>query len=114
VPRTKRPQILDAAQFKGPAAEAYRIARERPALFERLPCYCSCYHLQGHQNLLDCFADLHAAKCEQCQQIALRAAELEKHGYGAEDIKALLDREFAPHRQGSEREETAKPLPRNP
>ena len=114
VPRAQRPQILDAAQFSGAAAEAYRKAKERPALFERLPCYCGCYHLQGHQNLLDCFADLHAAKCELCQRTALRAAELEKQGYGAEDIKVLLDREYAPHGSSSGREEATKPLPRNP
>jgi len=96
VPRLQRPPTLDPAQFSGRAGETYRVARERPALLERLPCYCGCFTQQGHQNLLDCFADLHAAHCEMCQSIAIRAAALALRGYDAEDVKAIIDREFAP------------------
>lgn len=98
VPRPQRPPTLEPGQFTGRAAEAYRVARERPALLERLPCYCGCFTQQGHQNLLDCFAGAHAAHCETCQSIALRAAALALRRYAPEDIKAVVDREFAPPR----------------
>jgi hypothetical protein len=96
IPRRERPRTLPAELFTGRAAQAYRFATERPDLLEQLPCYCGCYFTQGHQNLLDCFRDRHAENCEICQAIALRAAELNKTGYGIADIKALIDREFAP------------------
>jgi len=95
VPRRERPSTLPPELFSGQAARAYRFASERPDLLEQIPCYCGCYFTQGHQNLLDCFHDRHAAMCEICQAIALRAADLAKAGYGIEDIKAVIDREFA-------------------
>ena len=95
IPRDRRPLTLDPALFRGEAAEAYRVAKERPALLERVPCYCGCYLKQGHQNSLDCFADRHAEACTLCVRIALRAEQLEKAGYAPADIKALIDREFA-------------------
>lgn len=96
VPRSHRPQTLDPAEFTGVAQEAYRLAKQQPELLENLPCYCGCYFKDGHQNLLDCFRDRHAEKCEECQKIAKRAGELSRHGYAAADIKSTLDREFAP------------------
>jgi hypothetical protein len=96
VPRHQRPITLDPALFTGQAQEGYRIARERPALLESLPCYCGCYTNRGHQNLLDCFADRHAETCSTCLSMALAAQALEKRGYDIEDILALLNRKFAP------------------
>ena len=98
VPRSPRPVTLDPAQFGGPAAEGYRIARERPALLEQMPCYCGCYLKDGHQNQLDCFRDRHGETCPMCLQIAKQAAELEDRGYAAEDIKKIIDRRFAPRK----------------
>lgn len=95
IPHPKRPPTLDPSLFRGEVAEAYRVAKERPALLERVPCYCGCYLKQGHQNSLDCFADHHAEHCTICVRIALRAEQLEKAGYAPEDVKALIDREFA-------------------
>lgn len=95
IPRPKRPQTLDPALFTGDLAEAYRMARDRPELLEQMPCYCGCYLTRGHQNLLDCFADRHPESCPTCVAIALRAAKLEKRGYAPEDIKRLIDREYA-------------------
>ena len=79
--------------------EGYRVARERPALLEKLPCYCGCYLTDGHQNNLDCFRDRHGETCEMCLAIALRAEQLEKSGYDVADIKTLIDRRFAPRRK---------------
>lgn len=95
VPRAQRPRTLDPALFTGEVAEAYRLARNRPDLLEQMPCYCGCYLTQGHQNLLDCFADRHPEHCPTCVAIALRAAKLEKRGYSPADIKRLIDREYA-------------------
>ena len=97
-PREPRPQTLDPARFTGRVAEGYRIAKERPALLERIPCYCGCYFDSGHQNSLDCFKDHHGETCELCLTIALRAEELEKQGYGVADIKKIIDRDYAPRR----------------
>jgi hypothetical protein len=103
LPRTQRPQTLDPALFTGRVADAYRVAREKPGLLERVACYCGCYLSSGHQNNLDCFSDRHPEKCEICAGIALRAAELEKAGYLPADIKRLIDRQFAP--QGGKEQE---------
>lgn len=97
-PHEKRPATLDPALFTGRVAEGYRIARQRPALLERLPCYCGCYFNAGHQNSLDCFKDHHGETCELCLLIALRAEKLEKEGYAVEDIKKIIDRDYAPRR----------------
>jgi len=96
VPQPIRPATLAPEQFTGRVAEGYRIARERPELLERMPCYCGCYLTHGHQNNLDCFRDRHGETCEICLAIAIRAEQLAKKGYSVEDIKALVDRAFAP------------------
>lgn len=95
VPRVPRPETLDPALFTGRVRESYRVARERPALLERLPCYCGCYLTHGHQNSLDCFHDRHAETCLLCLDIALQAEQLAKRGYDVADIKAILDRQYA-------------------
>ncbi len=96
VPRPVRPATLDPASFTGRVAEGYRIAKERPELLERMPCYCGCYLTHGHQNNLDCFRDKHGETCDMCLAIAIRAEQLAKRGYSVEDIKAIVDRSFAP------------------
>lgn len=95
VPRPTRPSTLDPELFEGRAAAAYRTARERQAVLERLPCYCGCYGESGHQNLLDCFRDRHAHNCEVCLRSTERAAQLDSAGYTPADIKAVLDAEFS-------------------
>jgi len=96
IPRPARPATLPPEQFTGRVAEGYRIARERPELLERMPCYCGCYLTHGHQNNLDCFRDKHGETCDVCLAIAIRAEQLAKKGYSVEDIKALVDQAFAP------------------
>lgn len=96
LPHARRPETLDPALFTGKVAEGYRIARERPQLLERLACYCGCYLTDGHQNNLDCFRDRHGETCDMCLEIALQAEKLARAGYSVEDIKATLDRRFAP------------------
>jgi hypothetical protein len=103
VPHARRPDTLDPALFTGRIAQGYRIARQRPELLERLACYCGCYLTDGHQNHLDCFRDRHGETCDMCLQIALEAEKLARAGYGVEDIKAIVDRRFAPRKGAAER-----------
>ncbi len=98
IQHARRPETLDPALFTGKIAEGYRIARERPELLERLACYCGCYLTDGHQNNLDCFRDRHGETCDMCLEIALEAEKMARAGYGMEDIKATMDRKFAPRR----------------
>jgi hypothetical protein len=59
-PKTGLPNTLDPHLFKGKARKAYQIAKEIPEVLAQMPCFCECEAL-GHENLLDCFIDDHAA-----------------------------------------------------
>jgi len=59
-PKTGLPRTLDPNLFKGETKQAYQIAREIPAILAQMPCFCEC-DVFGHENLLDCFIDLHGA-----------------------------------------------------
>jgi len=59
-PKTGFPKTLDPDLFKGKTKQAYQIAREIPAILAQMPCFCEC-DVFGHENLLDCFIDLHGA-----------------------------------------------------
>jgi len=96
LPHAQRPLTMDPALFTGQVAEGYRIARARPELLERLPCYCGCYLTHAHQNNLDCFRDRHGEDCQMCLEIAVQGEKMARAGYSIEDIKAVIDRKFAP------------------
>jgi hypothetical protein len=59
-PQTGLPKTLDPHHFKGKARQAYQIAKEIPQILAQMPCFCDCDAF-GHENLLDCFIDDHAA-----------------------------------------------------
>jgi len=59
-PKTGFPKTLGPNLFKGKTKRAYQIAREIPAILAQMPCFCEC-DVFGHENLLDCFIDLHGA-----------------------------------------------------
>jgi hypothetical protein len=59
-PKTGLPKTLDPDLFKGKAKRAYQVAREIPEILAQMPCLCECEAF-GHENLLDCFIDSHAA-----------------------------------------------------
>ncbi len=59
-PKTGLPRTLNPNLFKGKTKQAYQIAREIPAILAQMPCFCEC-DVFGHENLLDCFIDLHGA-----------------------------------------------------
>ena len=59
-PQTGLPKTLDPNLFKGKTKLAYQVAKEIPEVLAQMPCFCECEAL-GHENLLDCFIDSHAA-----------------------------------------------------
>ncbi|MBI3693432.1 MAG: hypothetical protein HY238_01135 [Acidobacteria bacterium] len=55
------PVTLPPEYFRAPyIAQAYRVARQIPAVLAQQPCYCYCYRF-GHGSLLDCYKDNHGA-----------------------------------------------------
>ena len=88
---------LDPALYKGPAHEAYRIAREHPALLAQLHCYCGCDREHGHNNLLDCFRDTHGGHCAICVGEAIDAERLDKAGTPVDQIRDALRQRFNRH-----------------
>jgi hypothetical protein len=88
---------LDPALFKGPAHEAYRIAREHPELLAQFHCYCGCDRLEGHKNLLDCYRGTHASRCEICIGEAIEAERLYKMGTPVEQIREALRQRYSRH-----------------
>lgn len=58
--QTGLPKTLDPNLFKGNAKSAYQVAREIPKVLAQMPCFCGC-EASGHENLLDCHIDNHAA-----------------------------------------------------
>jgi len=85
---------LDPALYKGPAHEAYRVAREHPELLAQLHCYCGCDRLHGHNNLLDCFRDTHGGHCAICVGEAIDAERMYKTGTPVDQIRDALRQRY--------------------
>lgn len=96
-PRSPRPQTIDPVLFVEPATQAaYKVAKEKPALLEKMPCYCGCMRsIENHTSNLDCFADNHGAGCAMCRRIALEAGEMQDKGISVENIKKEIDARYA-------------------
>jgi Protein of unknown function with PCYCGC motif len=88
---------LDPELFKGPAHEAYRIAREHPGLLAQLHCYCGCDRVLGHNNLLDCYRDSHGSRCAICVGEAIDAEHMYKMGTPVEQIRDALRQRYSRH-----------------
>jgi hypothetical protein len=86
---------LDPAAFAGEARDAYQIARNKPALFLKLHCYCGCDVTLGHRNLLDCFRDRHASICATCMGEATDANQMAKQNSPIEQIRDGLRARYA-------------------
>jgi hypothetical protein len=61
VARRETRATLDSALFVGRAAAAHKVAREFPEVLDQLYCYCRCDKHKGHNSLLSCYTDGHAA-----------------------------------------------------
>jgi hypothetical protein len=96
-PRSPRPETLDPKLFTAPETQkAYQIARDKPALLEKMACYCGCMKsVENHTSNLDCFADNHGVGCALCRRIALEANDMQEKGMTVEAIKKEIDTRYA-------------------
>jgi hypothetical protein len=86
---------LSPSYFTGPAAKAYRVAKEIPEVLDSLHCYCECKKNFGHKSLLTCYVDRHAEYCSVCIDEALMAYKLHKEGKDVVFIRKAVDKAFA-------------------
>jgi uncharacterized protein with PCYCGC motif len=73
---------------------AYTAARNLPAVFDGIYCYCHCKEDMGHRSLLTCFESEHAASCDICLGEATMAAEMHERGATLDAIRRAIDARF--------------------
>jgi Protein of unknown function with PCYCGC motif len=86
---------LDPNHFFGAAPEAYEVAAKQPALLTQLHCYCGCDRELGHQCLLDCYRNDHAAHCPVCIGEAVEGAKLADEALPIDQIRRVLRDHYA-------------------
>jgi len=86
---------------------AYRWAAEHPEIASYVPCYCGC-ETAGHEGNTDCFVksraangdvtewDPHGVDCAVCIDVAIRSRQMHAAGASVRDIRAAIEKEFAP------------------
>jgi Protein of unknown function with PCYCGC motif len=86
---------------------AYRFAAEHPEVSSYVPCFCGCER-SGHEGNTDCFVksrapngdvtewDPHGVDCAVCIDVANRSRQMHAAGASVRDIRAAIDKEFAP------------------
>lgn len=75
-------------------ARAYAAAREMPAVFDGLYCYCECKENLGHRSLLTCYESEHAASCDVCLMEGTMAAQMHRQGDSLQQIRNAIDAQF--------------------
>jgi hypothetical protein len=86
--------------------EAYAFAVAHPEVLTQLPCYCGCGAI-GHTSNYACYVseaapdgsvsyDLHAVGCSICVDITRDAMRLLEDGRSLPEIRAEIDRTYAP------------------
>jgi hypothetical protein len=73
---------------------AYEAAREMPAVFDGLYCYCECKEHFGHRSLLTCYESEHAASCDICLTEGRMATEMHQRGATLQQIRDAVDAQF--------------------
>jgi Protein of unknown function with PCYCGC motif len=86
---------------------AYEFAAEHPEILSYVPCFCGCEN-SGHGGNHDCFVksrnaagdvvewDEHGVECAVCIDVANRSRQMHASGASVRDIRAAIDKEFAP------------------
>jgi uncharacterized protein with PCYCGC motif len=86
---------------------AYTFAAEHPEILSYVPCFCGCER-QGHRGNEDCFVkardvngdviqwEAHGMECAVCLDVATRSRQLFASGASVSDIRAAIEKEFAP------------------
>lgn len=77
--------------------ELYAIAREIPAILNRLYCWCGCIKQGRHRSALACYEDRSATGCGVCQETARIAWKQVQAGVrDPARIQRAIDLEWAP------------------
>lgn len=87
-PKTPLPATRDPHEF--PEIEnqnLYALAAKEKAMLYQEPCFCHCNREVGHESLLDCFIDTHAANCMLCKKEAVLTYNEWKQGKTAAQIR---------------------------
>jgi hypothetical protein len=81
---------------------AYQAAASMRDVLQWIPCYCGCGQNAGHKSNMNCFIhdvkddgtvvwDDHGTRCDVCQTIALRSAQLKSQGKSNLEIRKFID-----------------------
>lgn len=86
---------------------AFHFAAEHPEVLSYVPCFCGCQQA-GHKGNHDCFVrsraangdvvewEEHGVECAVCIDVATRARQMYSSGASVRDIRAAVEKEFAP------------------
>ena len=90
-PKTPLPATQDPKQFPDVETQnIYALAAKEKAVLYQEPCFCHCNREVGHESLLDCFVDTHAAGCLLCKKEAVLSYDESKQGKTAAQIRQDL------------------------
>jgi Protein of unknown function with PCYCGC motif len=86
---------------------AFRFAAEHPEVASYIPCFCGCQQ-GGHKGNADCFVrsrakngdviewEPHGLECAVCIDVATRSRQMHASGASVPQIRATVEKEFAP------------------
>ena len=108
-PMSRSPEVMRAT---------YQFAAEHPEILSYVPCFCGCER-SGHRGNEDCFVQArdvngdviewndHGMECAVCLDVANRSMQMHASGASVRDIRATIDKEWAPRSTNH----TPTPLP---
>jgi len=86
---------------------AFNFAAEHPEVSSYIPCFCGCQQ-SGHRGNTDCFVrsrakngdvlewEEHGLECAVCIDVATRSRQMHASGASVREIRAAVEKEFAP------------------
>jgi hypothetical protein len=86
---------------------AFQFAAEHPEVASYIPCFCGCQQ-GGHKGNADCFVrsraqngdviewEPHGLECAVCIDVATRSRQMHASGASVPQIRATVEKEFAP------------------
>lgn len=87
---------------------AFQFAAEHPEVASYIPCFCGCQQ-GGHKGNTDCFVrsraqngdviewEPHGLECAVCIDVATRSRQMHASGASVAQIRATVEKEFAPN-----------------
>ena len=91
--RNDASKVLDPQRFsQAEVRHGYWVARQVPALLNKLYCWCGCENRGEHRSNLQCFEDAMAVDCRVCLGTAEIAYAMSQKGIrDAARIQAAVD-----------------------